>query len=358
MEYLRKGKANVIIDGQWGSTGKGKLVGYIAKRSEIAVATCDFQTNAGHTWVSDAGEKYVVQQVPTSFLNDKCILCINPGATINTSKLLEEIERYNISTRLYIHPHAAIIEPEDTLRENDTVRHIASTMKGCGSALSRKIQRIKGVRLAKDIPELEEFIANTSEIVQRTLLIGGTVLVETAQGFDLSLNHGWEYPYTTSRDVTVASALSNAGIPVQKVGNIWGSLRTYPIRVGNVEGGESGPYYPDQSELTWPLITEWSGSKEKIEEITTVTKRIRRVFTWSDQQFNRFLNYNCPTHIFLNFINYLDMKLQSVRTTQSLSNKALTFVRLLNDYLLRETTAGRVALLGTGSRDSDMIEME
>jgi adenylosuccinate synthase len=76
------------------------------------------------------------------------------------------------------------------------------------------------------------------------------------------------------------------------------SVRTFPIRVGNVPDGYSGDCYPDQVETTWETL----GVEP---EITTVTKRVRRVFTFSDLQYAEAVSVNRPTHVFLNFCNYL-----------------------------------------------------
>ena len=89
------------------------------------------------------------------------------------------------------------------------------------------------------------------------------MILEVSQGFDLSLNHGTEYPYCTSRDITVGMALNSAGCPPSMLGNVIGSFRTYPIRVGNVEGGNSGPCHHDQTEITWADVSNTHGGPFK-----------------------------------------------------------------------------------------------
>ena len=78
------------------------------------------------------------------------------------------------------------------------------------------------------------------------------------------------------------------------------------IRVGNVydDGGNlignSGPFYPDSHELSWgadfPRVTP---------EITTVTKRVRRIAGWSNFQYLDALQLNRPDRVYLTFINYM-----------------------------------------------------
>ena len=86
------------------------------------------------------------------------------------------------------------------------------------------------------------------------------------------------------------------------------TLRTFPIRVGNIMSadgslqiGYSGPVHPDQVETSWEVL----GLPE---ERTTVTKRVRRVFTFSPEQYYRMLAHCLPDYVFLNFCNYLRSK--------------------------------------------------
>ncbi len=62
-----------------------------------------------------------------------------------------------------------------------------------------------------------------------------------------------------------------------------------------------GTHISNQSrqELTWAELGQ-------PEERTTVTKKIRRVFTFSWKGFNRVLKFVEPHLMFLNFVNYLE----------------------------------------------------
>lgn len=358
----------MIIDGQWGSTGKGKIAGYLAIRNDISVATSDFQANAGHTWVGEGkvhgNEKYVVRHIPMAFLNTGTILCLNPGSGILLDVLMQELEMthdYDVRRRLKIHPNAGVITADDTALEGRELVGVASTMKGCGAALARKVMR--KATLAKDVPELRQFLADTTKITNQAIRAGGTVLLESAQGFDLSLNHGKEYPYTTSRDVTTASVLSNAGVPPHVLGRVIGSLRTHPIRVGNVydrgvQLGYSGNYYSDQCEISWPDLQEWSGAKEPVVEKTTVTGRVRRVFTWSHEQFIKFCTVCGPTDLFINFINHVNAEDYGKRTWNELSEKSREWIYDVERSIADSTqlhVRPDVTYIGTGPKDSEMV---
>jgi len=124
------------------------------------------------------------------------------------------------------------------------------------------------------------------------------VFVETAQGFSLGINSARFYPHTTSRECTVMQALSDARIPARMLKRSVACFRTFPIRVGNTVTGHSGGHYEDQAETRWEEIGQPP-------ELTTVTKRVRRVFTWSRIQFRECIAANQPDLIFLNFCNYL-----------------------------------------------------
>ncbi|MGD9581162.1 MAG: adenylosuccinate synthetase [Vampirovibrionia bacterium] len=129
-------------------------------------------------------------------------------------------------------------------------------------------------------------------------------LMEVPQGLELSLDSR-HYPYVTSRNIDISSALSNAMVHPYYLGKVAVIIRTLPIRVGNIINkdniiiGESGPVYEDMSELSWDDI---GINPEK----TTVTNRNRRIFSFSMRQYKYMLNRLRPDYILLNFANYLN----------------------------------------------------
>src|SRR5574337_359110 len=44
-------KIDLVMDFQYGSTGKGAIAGYLAKRGDYDTAVCSFGTQAGHTYI-------------------------------------------------------------------------------------------------------------------------------------------------------------------------------------------------------------------------------------------------------------------------------------------------------------------
>lgn len=302
---------DMIIDLQYGSTGKGLIAGYLAKREEYDTVVCAFAPNAGHRYV-DAGREIdcTTQQLPTAALSSKTIknVLIGPGALISPKILQDEIKKYGDlinNKNILIHPHAAIVEPyhvDDEIESGMT--KIGSTAKGVGAAMIERIQRQPKANTAYDRLVMRNHplgrLVVTADEYRDAVIDAQSVLIEGAQGFSLSLYHG-QYPYVTSRDVTPWQIAADCGLPFKWASyiQIIGTMRTYPIRVNNRDGS-SGPCYPDQREISWDDI----GVEP---ELTTVTKLPRRIFTFSRQQTTEALIHCASywkTRIFLNFANY------------------------------------------------------
>ncbi len=298
--WIKKGKINIIIDGQFGSTGKGLISSYIGHFNHIDLAITNASPNAGHTFYYNR-KKYIAKHLPVSgIINRRCTIYLSAGCIINPDILLKEMSDYNISNdRVYIHPRASIIEPQDIKNELNGVKSIGSTCSGVGQALIRKIDRTSP--LAENNNKIKHLVHELD--INYLLDQGVCCLMEVPQGMDLSINSGLSYPYCTSREITISGALSDAGIHPSYLGNVMVCIRTYPIRVGNIIEndkmvGYSGPFYDDSIEVSWDDI----GVDP---EYTTNTNRIRRVCTFSMKQYNKMMKLLQPTHIFLNFVNYL-----------------------------------------------------
>lgn len=317
--------AYVLVDGQYGSTGKGLLAGVLAEygQNRITHVTTNAGPNSGHTAYFDfwgtakkepaLGEqghlRVMTQQIPVASvflkrLEAQALTLLNAGAVIDPDILNDERGTYGLTgDDILIHPAAAIITQQDRYDDQQVVRGISGTGKGIGPAIARKAMRASALSVHD---------------VYRPMLPAGfpaelgwdrfwdwnkdVVFVETAQGFSLGLNTSRFTPFVTSRECTVMQAIADARIPAQMVRKVVMCVRTFPIRVGSVENSSSGGCYEDQVETTWEAI----GQKP---ELTTVTKRVRRVFTWSRLQFKDGVAANRPDVIFLNFANYLDNRM-------------------------------------------------
>lgn len=393
-KFFDKGKLTIVMDGQFGSSGKGKIASYIATNADNWQFACNaFSAQAGH-WVKlEDGREYFYQHLNSIAYDLERYekMYIGPASAIELPALLSEIEKNGVTPdKLGISPIATIITEEDMEFERGTLgfdgseptdnkgtARFGSTCHGVGSATARKVLRRPSVICAMDVEQLQPYLCDVSaEIIER-LENGQSGLLELAQGFPLSLN-GRFYPYCTSRNVTVSQALSDMFLPTKYAGQVIINLRTLPIRInskkfigadgnhltwGEVESGvphtvfegNSGDWYPDQSELTWDEVTQMGGSPEKIIEMTSVTKLPRRIATFSRQNLEEAIVYNDTghgVHLSLNFANYIDYELTGKRSESDLTEK---FKEWASENL--GTRVNDIAFVGTGALTEDMIQL-
>jgi len=322
--FIQRGKMSFILGGQFGSEGKGAASAWavtelVKTGRAFDIITTNAGVQSGHTSIHE-GKKRVLFHLPTAAMFCDAPVHLNAGSIIDPDVLFREFDEnpdFRYTHRLTIDPFAAVVTQEcrDAEMANDSAQtKIASTRKGVGQALARKV--LRSGMVAKDHPRLQPFIFQFS--MNDDLSKGASILAEVPQGVSLSLNGGF-YPHTTSRDCTVAQAASDAGIHPHFVGQTMLVLRTFPIRVGNINRtaeeiretmtayeskdpeqykGYSGGVYPDQYEISFDDLGVEA-------EITTVTKRVRRIFTWSDQQVVDAIRVSRPSVIFLSFCDYL-----------------------------------------------------
>lgn len=348
----------IVIDGQAGSSGKGKICGYLAKKDGFAISTNNWSSNAGHTFVDDDGNKVIVSHLPIALINPKTKLIIDAGAVITPEILLGEIERYRDligNRKIYIDKRAMIIQKEHRETEKKNIKS-GSTFKGCAAAYADKIMRKQGIVLAEDYFGDTKY-RDIIEIVDTATMINDSnedILIEGAQGQDLDINYGLDYPHVTSRMCSASQLIADAGCSPFKVKDIYMIIRPYPIRISNeTELGEiySGDY-ADSKEITWEEISKRCGYDGILEEYTTVTKKKRRVFEMS---FSR-LKYNCminkPTGIVLNFAQYLDWNAYKCTDYNKLPIKVKDFIAKIE-----KETHVPVIIIGTGESESDIIDL-
>jgi adenylosuccinate synthase len=316
---------DVLIGGQYGSEGKGNIVGHIAPEYDLFVRVGG--PNAGHKVFAEPKPEAYFHLPSGSGRAPKAKLLLGAGAVIYPPKLLDEISIHQIPVdRLAIDPKAMIIEDADRTLEAEALKSISSTAQGVGSATSRKIMGRGGaitpaVRLAKDVGELKPYIRESQEILERAYLRGDRVLLEGTQGTSLSLHHG-EWPYVTSRDTTISGCLADAGIAPTRVRRVVMVCRTYPIRVG-------GPSGPMTLEISYEQLSERSGvpiEQLRETETTTTTKRQRRLAEFDWTQFQRSVFLNGPTDIALTFVDYLSVKNRDAYRFEQLTTDTLRFV--------------------------------
>ena len=291
----------VIVGGQYGSEGKGKVAFAEARRTGATVAVRVGGSNAGHTVYDDHGARHVFRHLPTAVLLPEMTCVLGPGSLIDPDVLRGEVDRLDLSPdRLIIDPMASVISNSCKKRESDSGlgERIGSTLTGTGQALVDRVRRSPAANLARSDPYLARFTtAPARDCLRQRLSVGERVVIEGTQGFGLSNLQSPYYPFATSRDTSASTFVSEAGISPLDVDEVVLVIRAFPIRVG----GNSGPL---PRETTWEALAR-SACKPGLLEFTTVTNRPRRVAEFDPEIVRSAIAANAPTSVVLNHVDYL-----------------------------------------------------
>jgi adenylosuccinate synthase len=342
----------VVVGGQYGSEGKGKISALISKQENIDICVRCGGPNSGHSFVDESGKIVVLRQLSTGFVNQRTRLLIPAGAMIDPSVLRQEIEFLRLPPeRIGIDQNCLIIEEKDREAEQKLLlrERLSSTLCGVGAAQARRILRGEDVKLARhacgEHSWLGQHLTNVSNEVNAGLDHGSKVLIEGTQGFGLSLYHSDHYPKATSRDTTAAGFLSEVGVSPRLVTEIVVVFRTFPIRVA---GEQAGPF---KEETTWEQLQIESGYPHPIEERTTVTRKVRRVGRFEWDVAARCVQANRPTRLAINGLDYLNYRNSGCETVEGLTDDAKLFV-----HRLEHQFAVPVHFHGVGPRLRDVLQ--
>ena len=375
---MQTGKFNTIVDSAWGSSAKGaastRLVDIF---SVMNVSSCNYP-NAGHTAII-GDNKFVSKVIPTPAIlhatkdrfKDQLKLWIGPGTGLDIKQFGKELKQceYFIGELVKLHERAMVVSQKHIDAESpsgsQSTEHISSTMSGSGAAMADKMMRGSDVKLVKD--KMDSTISPMDFVrgVRDELRNNNTFMHEVSQGWALSINHGTHYPSCTSRDCTPQQAFADFGITKDLIGDIYLNVRTFPIRVGNnfrdgVQTGYSGDCLSDQHETTWAEVgAEAEMPQSEIDtlaekERTTVTKKIRRVFTPSWQLLRDSASFCGATKMILNFPQYVHWSSYKLRGGIEVRNKLHHKVRAYIDKM-EEQTGLPVVMVGTGPEHDDYI---
>lgn len=291
---------SIIVGGQFGSEGKGKTSLHWAQTRDAQAVVRVGGTNSGHTVIDRSGTPVSLRQLPTAAVLPSASLILPAGSYIDPPLLFAEMERYNVDpARVMIDPNAAIITDADKRREEggDLRESIGSTASGTGSAVIRRAARDGSLSRARDIKELIPFLTETIGVTRDLLDAGARIVIEGTQGFGLSVLHGGNGDYATSRDTTAAGFLSEVGLSPFDVDEVVMVIRAFPIRVS----GNSGPL---PNETDWSDVSERAG-RPGLKELTTVTGKLRRVAEFDPEIVRRAIRANQPSSLVLNHMDYV-----------------------------------------------------
>jgi adenylosuccinate synthase len=303
----------VVIGGQWGDEGKGKITDFLAESAEIVVR---YQggNNAGHT-VEANNKKYKLHLIPSGILYDESLCIIGNGVVIDPAAFFEEInylENEGVavnSKKLIVSDRAHLIMPYhkviDALSEKARGNSdIGTTGKGIGPCYADKHER-SGLRvcdlLHKEVfaerlktnieiknkiikhvyggeeldyetiynqymdyaDRLKEYVTDTSVVLYDLMKAGKKVLFEGAQGTLLDIDYG-TYPFVTSSHPISGGVCIGTGVGPNMITSSVGVCKAYTTRVGK------GPFPTE-------LLDEMGEHiREKGFEYGTTTGRARR----------------------------------------------------------------------------------
>lgn len=314
---------SIIVGGQFGSEGKGKVARWFSEQHQVSSVVRVGGINSGHTVIDAEGHAVIFRILPTAAI-DRQVTCVLPaGSYLTVELLLQEMKQSKIPpSQVKINPHAVVITKRETEleREMGLVARLGSTGSGTGAAVGLRAMRDPKLTLAKDVRELERFLCDTNEFLREELVRNHKILIEGTQGFGLSCLHSPYYPKATSRDTTAAGFLSEAGLSPFDVKHIIMVLRSYPIRVQ----GDSGPL---PHETTWEDVTVAAGRRNLIQEYTSVTKHLRRVGQFDPEIVLRAIAANCPDQLVLNHLDYLP------GTPGALGSERMAFIDKVHNQL-------------------------
>jgi len=313
----------VVVGGQFGSEGKGKVAHYLAKEMSVSVAIRCGGPNSGHTVIDPRGRPIIFQQLPTASILPNVSIVLCAGAYINIDILMKEIQIARLSPdRLWVDPNVVVITPEirKTEQQAGLMDAIGSTGSGTGEAVIQRIQRNHPRILAKSFQKLMPYIKETKQFLRTKLDKKERIIIEGTQGFGLSLLHSSYYPFVTSRDTTAAAFLAETGLSPIDVDDVVLTIRAFPIRVA----GNSGPLV---DEINWETVTAEGEHSQPIEERTSVTKRLRRVARFNPEIVLMAIEVNKPTKIVLNHLDYL--------CSDNVSNRD----QIIHDFIRRTETS-------------------
>jgi adenylosuccinate synthase len=352
--------ATIVIGSQWGDEGKGKIIDYLAGKSDIVVRFHG-GNNAGHTVINKFG-KFPMHLVPSGIFSKKAKAVIANGVILDLEVLVNEIESLKkadipLKDKLYISPRCHLIMPYhkllDKLYEEAKGKYkTGTTGRGIGPTYADKVS-YNGIRLAdlmdkkvfskkletqllvknkilqalgekpleqkeiektflKLVAKIKPYIKETFDLIFDSLE-KKEVLLEGAHGVFLDNDWG-TYPFVTASTVLSGGATAGAGIPPQKIKRIVGVVKAYTTRVG------AGPFPTELSDKDGDLLTERGN------EYGTTTGRRRRC-GWFDAELISFAaKINGFTEIAITKLDVLDeFKTLKICTHYTLNGKKVKY---------------------------------
>jgi len=353
--------ATIIIGSQWGDEGKGKIIDYLAEKSDIVVRFHG-GNNAGHTVINKFG-KFPMHLVPSGIFSKRAKAVIANGVILDLEVLTAEIENLKkagvpLKDKLCISPRCHLIMPYHKLldrlyEEAKGKNKTGTTGRGIGPTYADKVS-YNGIRLVdlmdkkvfaqkletqllvknkvlkalgekpleqkkiektflKLITKIKPYIKETFDFIYDNL-DKKEVLLEGAHGVFLDNDWG-TYPFVTASTVLSGGATAGCGVPPQKIKKIVGVVKAYTTRVG------AGPFPTELFDKDGDMLVERGN------EFGTTTGRRRRC-GWLDTEILRFAaKINGFTDLAITKLDILDgFKEIKICTHYMLNGKKVNYV--------------------------------
>lgn len=235
------GKTIIIVGGQFGDEGKGKLIDFLTEGADV-VARYNGGNNAGHT-VIVKGKVFKFHHVPSGIIHKGKLNIMGNGMVIDPGVLVREIEGieargFKVSEKnLIISRNAHIILDRHIQEDRMLGKGIGTTSKGIGPCYKEKAARTgirlsdfvkKGDRVAKKLAPLAK---DAAYVLNKAIELGKNILIEGAQGTLLDIDHG-TYPFVTSSNSVAGGACTGLGIGPTKISCAIAIMKAYVTRVG------------------------------------------------------------------------------------------------------------------------------
>lgn len=299
------GRCTVVVGGQWGDEGKGKIVDVLTAEADV-VARYQGGANAGHT-VQVGDDTFIFHLIPSGILHPGKRCLLGNGVVLDPVQFFKEYEAaeargVSVEGRVGVSRRAHLLLPYhkllDRAREGISARKIGTTGRGIGPAYEDKVAR-RGIRVVdlkdperarsllveglertraklrelgvEDLGDAESCVEETLALagrllalatdvgseIQQALLAGKKVLLEGAQGTALDIDHG-TYPYVTSSNTTAGGAACGAGIGPTWIHEVLGVVKAYITRVG--EGPLPTAFPPELDQKVRDLGSEYGAT--------------------------------------------------------------------------------------------------
>lgn len=313
----------VLIGGQWGDEGKGRIIDLLAERADMVVR---YQggSNAGHE-VHVGGQKYVLHLIPSGILHPGKVCVIGNGVVVDPLELVAEIKqlrkrgvkvtgknlKLSETAHIVMPYHKLIDERREILKGKSK---IGTTKRGIGPAYGDKASRtgfrvldlfkpgrfcerlrqrieennrvlraiggkpLSFEKVARDYLAaarfLKSFVIDSVVLVNMAVADQREVLFEGAQGTLLDIDFG-TYPFVTSSHPTAGGACVGSGVPPGAIHEVVGVVKAYTTRVGE------GPFPTEQTNGTGTMLRTVG------DEFGRTTGRARRC-GWFDAVVSRY----------------------------------------------------------------------